>query len=221
MTSKSKKILNALARLLGMDLTVGRRDIYVPQPVYFARGIHVERTPYRDCVYVRLLHLPFFSEFPVVTLDYSPRIASKLRSDADDYFEGTPEEIAVQIHAAIERERLGDALSALPGPAEFLDIIARSEADPSKPHVLFDRACCHALLGQRATAIELFTRAAERRRHVMTRFPPTDADHSELALNLLLSERLQRGEDITAELRRRCHANALALRFDPAPLPLG
>lgn len=53
----------------------------------------------------------------------------------------------------------------------------------------------------------------------MRRYKQKPWDHWEVATITPLSEQLGRGEDITAELRRICHANALALGFEPAPLP--
>ncbi len=186
-------------------------------PIYFARGIVVEQTPYKDSVYVWLLRLAFFSQRPHVHLNYSSRLTSQITPALSEAFNGPPDLVAQLILEAIQRENLQHDLVTLPGPAEFLDIIACAERN--RWLVWIDRACCHALLGENASALQCLANADQGGRASMARNTPSASDHANLALTLHLAEMLQAGQDITAELRRCCHANALALGFIPAPLP--
>jgi hypothetical protein len=119
--------------------------LVVPPTEHIIRCFAFERTPYKGLFYFWRVVLPLYTQWPVVTLNYSKRLAKGAYIDLSELeLERSVQQLA-QIISAGEL----DDLRAIHQPREFLDRFGGASVDDGfTPMIsLFDAALTYYLVG--------------------------------------------------------------------------
>ncbi len=222
--SKTKHILRRVSRRLPLSLEINRSVVYKADFIYFARGLLLEQTPYKDIVRLRRFLLPFFGYLGFAHVTYSPRVSLLGIGETDDIV-GSPDEVGDQIVAWIERENFISWLTSPYTPSSFLP--SHRSKEPFDPEDLYELGRMNTFLVFDLLAAAWLARETgfartclqvcddHLVRHAAVRRPDDPFPRELQAFHAALDQGLP---ELDAHLRRVCHDNAVALGFKPAPL---
>jgi hypothetical protein len=140
----SGKALKLLQRSFS-DLHLCKNMLVVPPTDHIVRGFFFERTPYKGLFYFWRVVLPLYTQWPVITLRYSKRLAKGEYIDLSDSELQQSIQNLIQI---ISQGELGD-LRAIGGPQEFLDRFGGASINEGYTPMIspFDAALTYYLAG--------------------------------------------------------------------------
>jgi hypothetical protein len=140
----SGNALNRLQKEIN-ELRLCKNILVVPPTEHIIRGFMFERTPYKGLFYFWRVVLPLYTQWPVVTLSYSERLAK------GSYIDLSELELEHSVQGLMEIIAHGelDALREIRGPQEFLDRFGGPSAGEGYTPMLspFDAALTYCLVG--------------------------------------------------------------------------
>jgi len=127
------------------DLRLCKDMLVVPPTEHIIRCFLFERTPYKGLFYFWRVVLPLYTQWPVVTLNYSQRLA---KGDYIDLSESKLEQSTQSLVQIISQGELDD-LRAIRRPQEFLHRFGGASADEGFTPMIspFDAALTYYLVG--------------------------------------------------------------------------
>jgi hypothetical protein len=127
------------------DLRLCKDMLVVPPTDHIIRCFQFERTPYKGLFYFWRVVLPLYTQWPVVTLRYSKRLAK------GDYIDLSESELEQSIERLVQIILQGelDDLRALRHPKEFLDRFGGDSVNEGYTPMIspFDAALTYYLIG--------------------------------------------------------------------------
>jgi hypothetical protein len=148
----SGKALKLLQKSFG-DLRLCKDLLVVPPTEHIIRCFAFERTPYKGLFYFWRVVLPLYTQWPVVTLRYSKRLA---RGDYIDLSESELEKSIERLGHIISQGELDD-LRALRQPKGFLDRFGGASINEGYTPMIssFDAALTYYLIGNIPFCLDL------------------------------------------------------------------
>ena len=149
--ANTKQILTALSRQSGLPLVRNRFVLYSQYFEFYAQGLAIEQTGYKDEVYLRTYCSCFFKKIDFIHVSYSPRLKSCEEPRAFG-FTGSNNEIQRKILDRIEELETMPAILEQLTARQFLRRFEAVQLERPSAFELFDVAASAVLDGRLSDA---------------------------------------------------------------------